>query len=366
MMENKGKAKYFILMERLKEDILQGKRKPGDKLPSENELAKEYDISRHTVRKALAILSNEGYIEIEHGRGSFCADIHKNNKSSKNIAVITTYISDYIFPRLIQGMDKILTEKGYSIILKNTKNSRKLELAALEDVLTKHVDGIIIEPSKSQIYSKHMEVYQKLEEQNIPYVFIHGVHAVMRDKPNIVMDDEKGAYLLTQYLIQLGHKKLIGIFKTDDNQGINRHNGFAKAIGESKMVYQAEDVIWYHTEDRAIKPQEEIRRMILDGKKFDAIVCYNDQIAYSIMKVLKEYQVEVPRDVSVTGFDNSIGYENGMAAITTIGHPQEKLGAMAAELLLEKIEGIPEEQSKVARIIEPELILKDSCMRRDT
>ena len=106
-------------MEELKSKILSGEIRPGAKLPSENELAQEYEISRHTVRKALAILVTDGYITTKHGKGTFCSDRMAHRKNSKNIAVVTTYISDYIFPRLIQGMDRVLTEQGYSIMLKN-------------------------------------------------------------------------------------------------------------------------------------------------------------------------------------------------------------------------------------------------------
>ena len=107
----KGK-KYVSLMEELKNKILSGEIRPGEKLPSENELAQEYGISRHTVRKALAILANDGYITTEHGKGTFCSDRMAHRKNSKNIAVITTYISDYIFPRLIQGMDRVTDGAG--------------------------------------------------------------------------------------------------------------------------------------------------------------------------------------------------------------------------------------------------------------
>ena len=82
-----GKAKYYTLMEALKEQILSGTIKPGQKLPSENELTREYALSRHTVRKALALLENEGYITAQHGKAHFCSErvIHRHN--SKNIAV---------------------------------------------------------------------------------------------------------------------------------------------------------------------------------------------------------------------------------------------------------------------------------------
>ena len=116
MGKNKGEMKYHTLKELLKNDILSGVYQPGDKMPSENQLVQEYDLSRHTVRKALSILEEEGYIIAVHGKGTFCTERALHKKESKNIAVVTTYISDYIFPRLIQGINSVLSKDGYSII----------------------------------------------------------------------------------------------------------------------------------------------------------------------------------------------------------------------------------------------------------
>ena len=98
------KLKYYDLMEDLRKQIVSGKIKPGEKLPSENELSGTYQVSRQTVRKALQILQNEGYIYAEHGRGTFCSEMARRTGETKNIAVVTTYLSDYIFPRVIQGI----------------------------------------------------------------------------------------------------------------------------------------------------------------------------------------------------------------------------------------------------------------------
>lgn len=176
MGTNEGKQlKYFQLMEDLKAKILAGEIQAGDKLPSENELSAQYKISRQTVRKALSMLQNAGYIYAEHGRGTFCSEMMRHVQPSKNIAVVTTYLSDYIFPRVIQGIDDVLTGAGYSIILKNTKNSRTREAECLQDLLNKGVDGAIIEPSKSQIFCRHMNLYEQLEKLHIPYVLYRDV-----------------------------------------------------------------------------------------------------------------------------------------------------------------------------------------------
>ncbi len=356
-----SEKKYVVLMADLKDQILSGQIKPGDKIPSENQLASSYKISRHTVRKALAILENEGYLSAEHGRGTFCSERMRHQKNSKNIAVITTYISDYIFPRLIQGMDRVLTDKGYSIILKNTGNSRQKEAQCLEDILTKDVDGLIIEPSKSQIVCRNMHLYERLDKYQIPYIFIQGSYPQMKHKPTILLDDVRGMYLAVSYLIGLGHRRIVGIFKADDSQGEQRHKGYIQALQEAGISYDPELVIWFHTEDRKVKPSVMLKLMLSEGKRVDAVACYNDQIAVEVIHALTEYGCRVPEDISVTGYDNSVMSYSGTLSLTTVAHPQETMGEMAAELLLEQIQGIPEEDSKVSRLIEPELVIRDSC-----
>ena len=361
MTEN-GKTKYFTLMEELKEKIISGRIQPGEKLPSENQFTVQYSLSRHTVRKALSLLEQEGYIEACHGKGTFCSEKMRHMKKSRNIAVVTTYISDYIFPRLIQGMDNVLSEQGYSIILKNTGNSRQKEAKCLEELLQKDIDGLIIEPSKSQLSCRHPGLYENLEKYQIPYIFIQGIYTEMKDKPHILMDDARGGYLVTKYLLEQGHRRITGFFKADDIQGIQRHKGYVRALQEAGIPYDPDLVVWFHTEDRRSKPSMMVKEMVKTGSLPHGIVCYNDQIAVQVIESLEDCGLQVPKDISVTGYDNSLYAQRG-TGITTIAHPQERLGEMAAELILEKINGVSEEDSKVERLIQPELIVRGSCRR---
>lgn len=361
MTEN-GKPKYFTLMEELKEKIISGRIQPGEKLPSENQFTIQYSLSRHTVRKALSLLEQEGYIEACHGKGTFCSEKMRHMKKSRNIAVVTTYISDYIFPRLIQGMDNVLSEQGYSIILKNTGNSRQKEAKCLEELLQKDIDGLIIEPSKSQLSCRHPGLYENLEKYQIPYIFIQGIYTEMKDKPHILMDDARGGYLVTKYLLEQGHRRITGFFKADDIQGIQRHKGYVRALQEAGIPYDPDLVVWFHTEDRRSKPSMMVKEMVKTGSLPHGIVCYNDQIAVQVIESLEDCGLQVPKDISVTGYDNSLYAQRG-TGITTIAHPQERLGEMAAELILEKINGVSEEDSKVERLIQPELIVRGSCRR---
>ena len=344
MAEN-GKAKYYALMEEMKTDILSGKIRPGEKLPSENQLSVRYGLSRHTVRKALGILAGDGYIESFQGKGTFCADVLRQIHGTGNIAVVTTYISDYIFPRLIQGIDEVLSDNGYSIILKNTGNSRQKEARFLEELISKGIDGLIIEPSKSELLCRHVSLYETLDKYQIPYIFIQGLYTEMQEKPHILMDDAGGGYLVTKHLLDSGRRNIAGFFKADDRQGIERHKGYVKALQEHE-------------------PALMVRNMVRQNSFPDGIVCYNDQIAVQVMEELERQGKKIPEDVAVTGYDNSLYARQGRG-ITTIAHPQEKLGEMAAKLLLEKLNGVPDEESTVERLIRPELIVRGSSLKAE-
>ena len=79
-------------------------------------------------------------------------------------------------------MDRVLSENGYSIILKNTCNSRSKEEKVLKELLDKPIDGLIIEPSKTQISCRHTSLYDQMDEYGIPYVFIQGYFEQMKKK----------------------------------------------------------------------------------------------------------------------------------------------------------------------------------------
>lgn len=160
----------------------------------------------------------------------------------------------------------------------------------------------------------------------------------------------------------------MGVFKSDDTQGQQRHKGYVQALQEAGIAYDPDKVIWFYTEDRKTHPFERIRQMAKDrgNHPFEAVVAYNDQVAIEVIRALNEEGLSVPQDVSVTGYDNSYLAQTCRVPLTTISHPQEELGAAAAELLLRIIrEGNSNIEGKCV-LMEPELVIRESCRREDT
>jgi len=353
-------AKYDAIVKDIKNKINRGTYEVDTKIPSENELAQKYGISRQTVRRAISQLADEGYVYAVHGSGTFVAKrLFKSKVSTKNIAVVTTYMSDYIFPRVIQGINHVLDDNGYSILLKTTNNSRKGEAWCMEELLSKHIDGMIIEPSQSALSCQHSILYDQMDAMGIPYVFIQGCYPTMMDRPHVCLDDVAGGQIITEYLINYGHKKIAGVFKADDMQGVLRHKGYVKALSNAGIKYDPDMVVWYHTSDKSTKPMEALSMMIENRISMDAVVCYNDEIAVDVINGMKALGRSVPHDISVTGFDNSL-----LAAsrkLTTIAHPQEELGRVAATTLLGLISGTIDRKDACI-LLTPELVEGNSCM----
>ncbi len=358
-MSQNTTTKYSRIMEDIRSDILSGRIKPGDQITSENQLCAQYQVSRHTVRKAIADLSNQDYLVSIHGKGTFCKQTVPHDKPSHNIGVITTYISDYIFPEVIRGIDHVLSEQGYSIVLKSTGNSQSNEAKCLEDILSKNIDGLIIEPSKSDILNRNIGLYEKLEEYKIPYVFIHGVYRQLTDRPSILLADQYGAYLATKHLIDIGRRNLIGIFKIDDYQGKERYKGYIQALQEAGISFDPDRIITYHTEDRKLKPALVTKEYMKRGVIIDGIVCYNDQVAYSVSRELLALQIRIPEDVAIIGYDNSFLAESNRVPLSSIQHPKEELGKAAARLLLAILNG-NETKDQLHQIMAPELVIRES------
>ncbi len=221
-----------------------------------------------------------------------------------------------------------------------------------------NIDGLIVEPTKSSNYNPNISYYLELEQKNTPYLMINQFYSKLMP-PHIIMNDEYGGFIATEHLIKLGHKKIIGIFKTDDLQGVNRMQGFIRAFREHGLPFFPDMVITYTTEDQNSKLLEQLRRFYSLEKMPTAIVCYNDQMALSVIDMLRGFELNVPEDVSIVGNDDSFLAEATEVKLTSVSHPKMEMGIEAAKWIVSAVEG-KSENSPHSIIYEPELIIRHS------
>jgi GntR family transcriptional regulator, arabinose operon transcriptional repressor len=363
------KTKYNMVKEKIVEWIETGKVNPGEKIYSENELVQIFGVSRHTVRQAVGDLVHEGLLYREQGAGTFCSHrpkqsqqphhLSSSNTNGKNIGVITTYISDYIFPSIIKGIESYLTTQGYSLTFSCTDNNVEKEKQCLQTMLGRNIDGLIVEPTKSSNYNPNINYYLELEQNNIPYLMINQFYSQLMP-PHIIMNDERGGFIATEHLIKLGHEKIIGLFKTDDLQGVHRMQGFIRAFREHGVTFFPEMVITYSTEDVYSKTLNQLEEFFSKDEKPTAIVCYNDQLAVSILDVLRKLDLKVPEDVSIVGYDDSFLAEATEVKLTSVTHPKMEMGIEAAKWIVSAVE---KKEMPPSKVYEPELVVRNSTMQ---
>jgi GntR family transcriptional regulator of arabinose operon len=355
------KPKYQRIKEYIINTIQEKQLKFGDKFFSENELVNKFNISRHTVRQAIGELVNEGWLYRMHGKGTFVGNgPDEKVKQMYTIGVITTYLNDYIFPAIIRGIDGVLMENGYNILLSCTYNQHRMERLCLENLKNHSIAGLIVEPTRSALPNPNLHLYQELKNKNVPILFIHGRYKDL-DCSYIVEDDVWAGYIATKHLIELGHARIGGVFKRDDIQGHYRYAGFIKAHREAGFDVLDSSVLWFDTDDAGLNFKDSMIKRLIDLiPRCSGVVCYNDQITIKVLDVLRGMGLNVPEDVSLVSFDDSQLAVASEVKLTTVAHPQERLGQQAAMALINLIEG---RQSHYSIKIQPELIIRGSTKK---
>lgn len=354
------KPKYQIIVEDIKSKILSGDYNVGEQIPTELAMQKKYNVSRHTVRKAVMELSTEGYLRSEKGSGTYVTNQFRSPiiSNKKTIGVITTYISDYIFPSIIRGIESRLNEDNYSLLLASTNNDVEQEKKALEMMLSYGVDGLIVEPTKSNLYNPNIAYYLSFKEQDVPFIMINAYYEEL-DVPFLCLDDVQSSYLATKELISKGHTQIGLISKTDDLQGKYRMKGYIKALGEAKLRFIPDHVFSYDTETKPDLSKNLKEFLSKNKDALTALVCYNDEVGLEVANVCKQLNISIPDSLSIIGQDNSYIAKNANIKLTTLTHPQEKMGRDAADWVIKKLQGkkdLPNETFYQPKLIEGETV----------
>ena len=317
-----------------------------DKFPSENILQKKFGYSRQTVRTALNQLEAEGLIKRVKGSGTYVSyEGNLRNGERPRIGLILSYFSDYLFPRVYDGIDSVMKEAGYDIDVAVTKNRLNDEAIYLEGLLNGNVAGFIIEGTRSFFPNPNIRLYEEIRKRNIPTLFIHNHYSNQRFD-SVEMSDARAAYKLTEILIQNGHRRIAGIFKYDDMQGIERYKGFVECLSDYGVKFDDDWIRWYSTKDMEEKLSKKgLLRMYRRTKDCTAMIVYNDEVAGYYMEFLEERGLHVPEDVSLVSFDDEELQQDARVKVLSVVHPKYNLGRITGKNLLRMMDD-PDWQKK--------------------
>ncbi|MBU8787408.1 MULTISPECIES: LacI family DNA-binding transcriptional regulator [Bacillus] len=309
-------------------------------------------ISQSTRQKVFEVMKDLDYQPNVHASAL-------TGKRTNIIGLLTPDISNPFFGELAKSVEERADELGFSIIMCSTDRDRKKETKYFSVLRQKNVDGIIFATGIEN--KESLAAVEDIADEGIPLVMISQDRALF-PMDVVVIDDLMAGYIAAKHLISLGHKSIacvIGDGTTTCEK--DRLKGFKKAMDEAGI---AAGELLTAGNGFSLQGGKKAASSIFSQKVPTAVLAINDVLACAVIQTAKEWGLEVPGDVSVIGFDNTMLAEMVAPPLTTVSQPIEEMGRRVVELLAEEIRGAKKSKSKT--ILAPELIIRQSTARPRT
>lgn len=274
----------------------------------------------------------------------------RNFRSARAFAVVVLVpdIANPFYSLFIRALEDRAQQKGYAVLLGDTRGTPEREMEYIRRVETRLADGIVqLRPSS--------EKSQNNIPSDIPCVNACGCE--FTTGPSIRIDNRAAAKTMVNYLISLGHKRIGVISGLKDNpHAIDRLEGYKEALAEAgipferDLIAEGDFTMWSGLNAAFQFCNMKVRPT--------AVFSMNDEMAIGAMQTLKNQGIRIPEDMSVTGFDDIAYSKYSDPSLTTISQPAEEMGKMAMDMLLKVIEGEPLSQREC--VLPTEFIIRKS------
>ena len=343
-------------------NIQVGNLKVGDKLKTQYELVKKYDVSLITVKRALSDLINEGILFARVGKGSFVARLPSkiDHKKHLTVAYILKDLDNPYYQNIVSSIESNLSNNDCNMMLYSSDNRRDREEQKIRYFIDMGVSGLILGSMSHIPFTSSL--IKELHEKQFPFVMVS-----YTDDPSICFigtNQEKGGFIATEHLIKTGYSDIGYVNGEEGNLvGEARKRGYVKALNENDLPVN----------------ENYLYRIKVNGKRDDfksghdvgvefcdrsdrprAMFVYNDLSALGFINALAKFGLKVPEDVAIIGFDDiSIG-RSSANRLTSVRQPTDMIGKLAVKNLLKMIHGeIPD--TPLNRSLNPELVVRESC-----
>ncbi|TDP03817.1 LacI family DNA-binding transcriptional regulator [Flavobacterium sp. 245] len=333
------------------------------------QIAKELDVSISTVSKSLrnsleigeeTRLKVQAFAKFYNYKPNNIALSLKNRKT-KSIGIIIPEIVHYFFSTVINGIEQVANEHGYSVVICLSDDSFDKEVLNMEMLANGSIDGFIMSLSKETQYKGDFHHITEVINQGMPVVMFDRVtNDILCDK--VIIDDKAAAYEAVQSLIDNGRKKIALVTTVDYvSVGKLRTDGYEKALLDNGIPFNEDLIIKIEDVDTCEITISEL----LHARAFDAVFAVNELFAVTIIKTASKMGLKVPEDLAVIAFTDGIISKYSTPSITTVSQSGEKMGNKAAKMLIERLEAEhdddeEENENYTTEVIETHLIKRES------
>ena len=358
-----SKQKYFKLYLSFKKEIESGAYKNSEKLPTEIELAEQYNVSRPTVAKALDLLRRSGHIERVSGVGTFVR--YQPNTNVKNFALLIPGLGETeIFESICGHMSHLAQLKNFNLIWSGSMQEdaemrrQHIKQLAVRYIEQQDIDGVFFTPLEltCEKDSVNQTIVELFDKAGIPVVLMDRdiVSFPLRSQYDIVgVDNFRLAFILTQHLLEQGCKTVKFVARPYSAPTVQlRIYGYQQALKEAGIESLPKNI---HIED--IESPDFIERLLSDVDRA-GILCANDTTASKLMHLVEEHGCKIPGDVKVAGVDD-IKYANYLRVpLTTYKQPCKGIAEEAIDLMFSRIQE-PKQKARTV-FLDGELIVRKS------
>jgi LacI family transcriptional regulator len=331
------------------------------------QIAKELDVSISTVSKSLrnspeigeeTRLKVQAFAKFYHYKPNNIALSLKNRKT-KTIGIIIPEIVHHFFSTVINGIEQVANENGYSVIICLSDDSFDKEVLNMEMLANGSIDGFIMSLSKETQFKGDFHHITEVINQGMPVVMFDRVtNDIFCDK--VIIDDKLAAYEAVQSLIDKGRKKIALVTTVDYvSVGKLRTDGYIKALLDNDIPFNENLIIKIENVDTC----EITIGKLLEDKAIDAVFAVNELFAVTIIKTANKIGLNVPTDLAVIAFTDGIISKYSTPTITTVSQSGLKMGNKAAKMLIERLEAEQDDdeaENYKTEVIETHLIERES------
>ncbi|MEY8020755.1 LacI family DNA-binding transcriptional regulator [Muriicola sp. SD30] len=332
-------------------------------------IARELDVSISTVSKALKNSEEIGqdtkdkiqaFAKLYNYRPNNIA-ISLKNKKTKNIGVIIPDIVHHFFTTVFRGIEHYANKRGYNVIVCVSDESFDKEVINMEMLANGSIDGFIMALSGETQLKNDYNHLKEVTEQGIPLVLFDRVtDEIQCDK--VIINDEEAAYNAVKKLISSGRKK-IALVTTENylNVSAKRAEGYNRALKEAGIPVDESLILQLPYQQQDERMSEDFFRK----REMDAVLCVNEIFAVKCMGIAQKFGKRVPEDIAFIGFTDGILSRYSTPSLTSVDQHGERMGEIAAQMLIDKIEsdhGEQDEEHYETKVISATLIERGSTL----
>jgi LacI family transcriptional regulator len=280
-------------------------------------------------------------------------------QKTNTIGVIFHELNSYFIISVLAGIEKVVTEAKYNLIIVHSAEDANLEIANAGNLFQKRVDGVIASLSFN---TQNLNHFKQFESKKIPVVFFDRVFQ-KSDSAKIIINNFEAGYDATTHLIEQGCKRIAHITSSlKRNVYAERLRGYKHALLDHNLKYDEKlVVIDGFKEEDAIRSANKIIAM---KNLPDGIFITNDFCAAVVMQALKDAGIRIPQDIAIVGFNNDSISKVISPKLTTINYPGFEMGQLAARTLINHLKGVWDMSVPGTMVMKSELIVRESSLKK--